>query len=158
MAPAIVIADASALISLRWVNQLSILPGLFGRVVMPPSAAAEATQRDLPLPSWVDVRPLGRAPDPRVSAARLGAGESEVLCIGLELPGALLILDDGDARALARELGLRMLGTAACLVEAKRAHLLPAVRPVLDLLLAKSFRLSPKVYQLILEAAGEGRG
>jgi hypothetical protein len=156
MAPAIVIADASALICLRWVDQLSILPGLFGRIVMPPSAAAEATHRGSALPAWVDVRPLGRAPDPRVSAARLGAGETEVLSLGLELPGAWLILDDGEARALARELGLRMLGTAAVLVEAKRAGLLPLVRPVLDLLLAKGFRLSPKVYELILKAAGEG--
>jgi predicted nucleic acid-binding protein len=51
-----------------------------------------------------------------------------------------------------------MLGTAACLVEAKRARLLPAPRPVLDRLLDKGFRLSPKVYELILEAAGERRG
>ena len=53
--------------------------------------------------------------------AHLGAGETEVLCLGLELDGAWLILDDAQARALARELGLRMLGTAAVLVEAKRA-------------------------------------
>lgn len=67
MAPTTVIADASALISLRWVDQLSLLPGLFGRVVISPSAAAEATPRDPGLPSW-EVRPLGRAPDARVSA------------------------------------------------------------------------------------------
>jgi len=109
MAPTTVIADASALISLRGVDQVSLLPGLFRRVVMPPSAVAEATQRGFTFPNWLEVRPLGRDPDARVLAARLGAGESEVLCLGLELPDSWLILDDADARDLARKLGLRML-------------------------------------------------
>ena len=64
--------------------------------------------------------------------------------------------DDAQARALARELGLRMLGTAALLVEAKRAGLLARVRPTLDALLAKGFRLDRKVYDRILKAADEG--
>lgn len=152
-----VIADASALISLGCVDQLQILPALFGRIVVPPAVAAETTHRGSALPTWVDVRPLGRALDDRVVAAHLGAGESEVLCLGLELEDAWLILDDGEARALARELGLRILGTAAVLVEAKRAGHLAKVRPTLDALLARGFRLDRKVYDRILKAAGEGQ-
>ena len=155
MAQATVIADASALICLGWIDQLSILPGLFGRIVIPPAVAAEATQRGTELPNWVDVRPLGRAVDVRVAAARLDDGEREVLSLGLEVPDALLILDDGAARDLAGELGLRITGTAAVLVEAKRRGLIPQVRPLLDALLARRFRLGQKVYDLILEAAGE---
>jgi predicted nucleic acid-binding protein len=49
-----------------------------------------------------------------------------------------------------------MLGTAALLVEAKRAGLLARVRPTLDALLAKGFRLDRKVYDRILKAADEG--
>ena len=151
-----VIADASALICLGWVEQLQILPALFGRIVVPPAVAAEATHRGPALPAWVDVRPAGRPLDDRVAAAHLGAGETEVLCLGLELEGTWLILDDAKARALARQLGLRMLGTAAVLVEAKRAGLIPRVQPTLDALLAKGFRLERKVYDRILKAAGEG--
>lgn len=90
-------------------------------------------------------------------AARLGAGESEVLSLGLELKDAWVILDDREARSLARELGLRILGTAAVLVEAKRAGLLAEVCPTLDALLAMGFRLDRKVYDRILRAAGEAR-
>ena len=75
--------------------------------------------------------------------------------MGLELDSAWLILDDAQARALARELELRMLGTAAVLVEAKSAGLLTRVRPALDGLLAKGFRLDRKVYDQVLKAAEE---
>ena len=78
-----------------------------------------------------------------------------MLALGLETEDAWLILDDARARRLAAELGLRVLGTAAVLLEAKRAKLIPSVRPLLDTILAKGFRLSPKVYQIVLEKAGE---
>jgi uncharacterized protein len=155
MAPAAVVADASALICLTLVDQLSILPGLFGRVLIPPAVAVEATRRGAELPSWVDVRPPSRPIDERIANARLGAGETEVLCLGLELPVALLILDDGAARDLASELGLKMMGTAAVLVAAKQAGLIPQVRPVLDALLDRGFRLGSKVHHRILKSAGE---
>jgi uncharacterized protein len=152
-----VIADASALICLAWVDQLQILPALFGRIIVSPAVAAETTLRGSTLPTWVDVRPPGQPLDHRVVAAHLGAGESEVLCLGLQLKDAWVILDDGGARSLALELGLRILGTAALLVEAKRAGHLAQVRPTLDALLAKGFRLDRKVYDRILKAAGEGQ-
>jgi predicted nucleic acid-binding protein len=156
MARPTVVADASALICLGWVDQLQILPALFGRIAVPPAVATEATRRGPALPAWIEVRVAARPPDGRVIAARLGAGETEVLCLGLELEDAWLILDDGKARALARQLGLRMLGTAAVLVEAKRAGLLKRVQPILDALLARGFRLERKVYERILQVAGEG--
>ena len=155
MARPSVIADASALICLGWVDQLQILPALFGRILVPPAVATEATRRQSALPTWIDVREPGRPLDHRVVTAHLGAGETEVLCLGLELDGAWLVLDDAQARALARALGLRILGTAAVLVEAKRAGLLAQVRPTLDALLAKGFRLDRKVYDRILKAADE---
>jgi predicted nucleic acid-binding protein len=48
-----------------------------------------------------------------------------------------------------------MLGTAGVLVEAKRAGLLAQVRPTLDALLVKGFRLDRSVYARILKAANE---
>jgi predicted nucleic acid-binding protein len=155
MARPSVVADASALISLSWIDQLRILPALFGRVAVPPAVVAESTHSQLALPAWIDVLEPRRPLDQRVVVAHLGAGETEVLCLGLELDGAWLILDDAQARALARQLELRMLGTAAVLVEAKRAGLLAQVRPTLDALLVKGFRLDRRVYARILKAADE---
>lgn len=155
MARPTVVADASALICLGRVDQLQILPALFGRIVVPPAVAAEVTHRQPTLPVWIDVREPRRPLDHRVVTAHLGAGETEVLSLGLELDGAWLVLDDAQARALGRRLGLRMLGTAAVLIEAKRVGLLARVRPTLDALLAKGFRLDRRVYDRILRVADE---
>src|SRR5260221_10645626 len=127
MAQAPVVADASALIALAWVDQLHLLPALFGRIIVPPAVAAEATYRGSALPSWVEVHPLGRPVDARVSAARLGPGESEVLCLGLELKDAWLILDDGDARALAHELRIHVWHSRRA--PRSKASKLPSVSP-----------------------------
>lgn len=155
MAATAVIADSSALIALNQVDQLPILESVFGRILIPPAVAREVAASLRVLPSWIEVRSRAAAADQRVLAARLGLGETEVLCLGLETPDAVLILDDGPARHLASQLGLRKLGTAAVVVEAKRAGTIQEVRPLLDAFLATGFRLSPKVYQEILRAAGE---
>jgi predicted nucleic acid-binding protein len=88
-------------------------------------------------------------------AAALGPGETEVLCLGLETSRPWLIRDDFPGRRPALTLGMRTLGTAAVLVEAKRAGLVDSVRPLLDALLQKGFRLAPKVYETILRIAEE---
>lgn len=155
MARPSVVADASALICLGWVDQLQILPVLFGRILVPPAVAAEATHRESALPA------LGRrartAPTARSPCGKCPprGGRDGGALLGLELDSAWLILDDAQARALARELELRMLGTAAVLVEAKSAGLLTRVRPALDGLLAKGFRLDRKGYDQVLKAAEE---
>jgi predicted nucleic acid-binding protein len=109
MAQAHVVADA-ALIALGWVDQLELLPALFGRLIVPPAVVA----------AW-------------------------------------LILDDAPARALARNLELHVLGTAAVLLEAKSAGLIPLVRPILDALRARGFRLRKDIYEEVLQAAGEAQ-
>ena len=85
----------------------------------------------------------------------LGAGESEVLMLGLELPDSVLILDDGLARRVAESLGLRFTGTLGLLLDAKRAGLISAVSPLLDRLQELRFRVAPHTRRAILDLAGE---
>ena len=156
MAAAAVIADSSALIALAQIGHLALLESLFGQILVPPAVAREVAP-SIPgpsLPRWIELR-APRQRDERVLAAGLGPGETEVLCLGLETPAPWLILDDLDARRLAHTLGLKTLGTAAVLVEAKRAALVPKVRPLLDALLEKGFRLAPELYETILRIAAE---
>jgi predicted nucleic acid-binding protein len=155
MARAAVIADASGLIALQQIEELSLLEKLFGEILIPPAVAREVAPGLASLPPWIQVCALGKTANERVLAANLGAGETEVLGLALEREDAWLILDDAPARRLAGALSLKVLGTAAVLLQAKQASLIPRVRPLLDALLANGFRLSPKVYQTILAAAGE---
>jgi len=78
-----------------------------------------------------------------------------VLNLGLELAGSVVVLDDAAARASARSLNLHLTGTLGILLEAKRSGLIGAVRPLVDHIQTKGFRLDPATRQLVLALAAE---
>jgi predicted nucleic acid-binding protein len=88
-------------------------------------------------------------------ATDLGPGESEVLALGVEMPGSLVVLDDGLARRYAHALGLRLTGTLGVLLRAKRGGLLPEIAPILRQLDSLRFRLDPDTCRAVLKLAGE---
>lgn len=149
-----VVADSSCLIHLDRIGQLDLLERLFGEVVVPPAVVREVQPAGLALPQWIRTQGSA-APVPLLVVTRsLGAGEKEAIALAFELK-ARIILDDLAARRLARELRLELVGTAALLYLAKTRGDVPAVRPLLDALIATGFRLSPAVYREILAGAGE---
>lgn len=75
--------------------------------------------------------------------------------LGLELPGAVLILDDSLARRVAESLELRFTGTLGVLLNAKQSGLIAAISPLLDQLQEFRFRLAPHTRKAVLELAGE---
>lgn len=89
-------------------------------------------------------------------AADLGAGENEVLLLGLEFPGAVVILDERLARAHAARLNLTFTGTLGILLRAKSEGRISHIRPVLEQLDRLKFRLSAKTRTAVLKLAGEG--
>jgi predicted nucleic acid-binding protein len=89
------------------------------------------------------------------TAADLGAGEKEVLALGLQVPGAVAVLDDRLARSYADSLGLAYTGTLGVLVRAKAEGLISEVRPILAELERLGFRLSASARAAALKLAGE---
>ena len=75
--------------------------------------------------------------------------------LGLESPGAILVLDDGLARQIAETLKMPFTGTLGVLVDGKRAGLIPAIRPFLDQLQELRFRVSPATRSAVLALADE---
>lgn len=121
-------------------------------------AIGRAQGLNLPDPSalaWVTVRrPASAVALPLVTD--LGSGETEVLMLALELPDVIAILDDGLARQVAEMRGIRLTGTLGLLLDAKRAGLIPSVRPLLDQLQALRFFVSATTRAAVLDLAGEG--
>jgi len=152
---AAVVADTSPLIALHQLGQLSLLQRLFGEVLVPPAVEREATPSLPERPAWIRTVTPAQPISSEVLRASLGPGESEALSLALELRADIVILDERQARRLALGLGLPVVGTAGILLRAKRAGLIPAVRPLLDELLGFEFRLSPAIRAKVLEDAGE---
>lgn len=151
----VVVADASVFIALAQVDELVLLQKLFAQIVIPPAVQREVAPSLPQLPVWIETRGLRRSLDPRVVHASLDPGETEVISLALERAADRVILDDLPARHLAKTLGLTVVGTAGVLFAAKQRGFITAVRPPLDTLRAKGFRLRKEVYEEILNAAGE---
>jgi len=160
---AIVIADASPLIALARVNGLPWLQQLFTAVVVTDVVLAEVL--------------TGRYPDTEAPVEQaLAAGwlqatsvdtsepvlpdldEGEAASIRLALSSGepvLLLIDERAGRAVAREFGLSVAGTAAVIGLARQRGLIPSAREVFAALHASDFRIAPAVIQAVLDRCGD---
>ena len=157
-----IIVDTSPIQYLHQIGQLSLLAGLSGSIIVPPQVVKELEiGRDLgiDLPNirtlnWVNVRsPQSIAALPLVKD--LGPGETQVLALALELPDAVVIIDDNLARQVAESLNIKLMGTLRVLLDAKLAGMVPAVAPLLDQLQSLRFRVDQKTRLAVLKMAGE---
>jgi len=156
------ISNTSPMQYLYQLDRLDILPALSTQVVIPPAVVDElAVGRSLGLHlpdpltlGWVEIRrPISVLALPLITD--LGPGETEVLMLGLETSQAVVILDDALGRQVAETLNLHLTGTLGLLLDAKKAGLIPAVKPLLDQLQALGFHLANYTRVAVLHLAGE---
>lgn len=158
-----VIIDASPLIGLALVGGLVWLPKLFGQVFVPESVKREVLPGKVApgklaiahaiAVGWVTIWPSAIF---RHLDIDLDAGETDCINIALSDPDrVLLIMDERAGRAVAREKGLRVIGTAAIIGLAKKQGMIPSAREVFELLQKSDFRISSTVINTILESVNE---
>jgi predicted nucleic acid-binding protein len=78
-----------------------------------------------------------------------------VLALGLQLPGAILMMDERLARLHAEAKKLLFTGTLGILLRAKQEGRISQLAPVLAHLEHLKFRVSPRTRAAILNLAGE---
>ena len=155
--------NASPLIGLAHLGGLVWLRKLYGRALITPTVRSEV------------LTGLGRPGEAEVSAVirrrqigvlrsdpagplfpALDDGEASTIRAALAQGShALVIIDELSARKAARRLGLRCTGTAGVIVEAKRARLIVAARPLFERLAASGFHLSSDLIAAVLEELEE---
>lgn len=162
------VVDASPLIALAKIGRLDLL-GVLQCTVYITDAVWNEVAGDMVWPGAREVAEAVRwghikrvhegSPD---AYAELGAGESAT--ISALQPGDMLLMD--DRRALKRvprdphSAGsiAASFTTVTLLLYAKRVGALPALRPVLDELIAAGFGIASDVYADALQLAGEAGG
>ena len=155
----IVVADTSPLIYLSRAGVLDLLRVLFGEVVVPRAVWTEAVDRRPSAPSLDALKKASwiRVVDGELPTADLGldAGETAAILLAEGLRADLLLIDERLGRRVAEGRGLVVRGTIGVLVQARRAGALPALRPVVDAMMADGFRIAPALLREALAAVNE---
>ena len=145
-----VVADSTCLIGLERIEHLDILPALFEPILIPPAVQQEF---GISLP-WLQVEvPTDQG---MVVALKMLVDRGEAEAIALAYQRKLqMILDDRQARSVARNMGVSFIGTVGVLVKAKQAALIPALKPLLDELELNGFYLNEALKAEAIDIVGE---
>jgi predicted nucleic acid-binding protein len=158
-----VICNATPLINFAAINRLDILQAVFGKVLIPQAVYNETTNSNFPSSQiivkathldWLQVCKVTLA----IShiPPELDAGEREVIALAIERSECKVLLDEKEARQVAQELGLKVIGTIGILLLAKNKQVIPKISLLLDAMIdVARYWVSKSLYQQVLQQAGE---
>ncbi|ALU11850.1 hypothetical protein EYM_05385 [Ignicoccus islandicus DSM 13165] len=157
----IVVSDSSVIIALARICRLDLLEKLFGKIIVP-----EAVWREVTVEGKLGREKVLRAGFIRVKEVRdrrlamllkelVDDGEAEAITLALEVDADVLLIDDRDARSLAKELGLQVMGVLGVLALAKYNGIIPEVKPIVTELVESGFWVSTGILEEFLRELGE---
>jgi predicted nucleic acid-binding protein len=159
----IVVSDTTPLSELAKVGLINLLRDVYGQVIIPQEVYNEVTTgnhpavKEIQSATWITIQSLSNSE--KVStlkeATNLGWGECAAMILAEELKADLLLIDDLKARRVALSRNLPIIGTVGTLLLAKQLELISSVKEVLDALIVRGKRISPRLYQETLAAAQE---
>ncbi|MBP0031299.1 DUF3368 domain-containing protein [Roseofilum sp. Guam] len=147
----VVITDSTCLIGLERIGYLDLLPALFQEIIIPQAVQAEFGSY---LP-WLQVEKPSDLGMVGAIKMLVDEGEAEAIALAYER-GFQIILDDRQARSVAKNLGISMIGTVGVLVKAKQAGLISCLKLLLDELQVNGFYLTEALKVEALKLVGEG--
>jgi predicted nucleic acid-binding protein len=143
---------------LAGIQLLDVLTALYHEVWIPDVVAAEYQRGIKPGEpvlnglSWVRVQRV--VVDPALSA-QMDPGEAATLSLAITTSASLVLLDDRQARRVAQQLGLPIIGSLGVLVRAKRRGLVSQVAPLLDQMATQGRYISSPLRDAVLRDAEE---
>jgi predicted nucleic acid-binding protein len=155
----VVVADSTPLIYLSRVGALDVLATLYGEVLIPAAVHDEIVQKRASAPgvdalrqaTWLRIADT----EPPQMDLGLDPGETAAILLAAQLRADLLLIDERLGRRVAQSRGLIVRGTLGVLVQARQAGAVPALRPVLEALVAEGFRIAPPLIREALARVGE---
>jgi len=151
-----IVADTSPLNYLVLIEQIDLLPQLYGRVLIPGAVLDELSAMETPplvrvwatnLPEWIEVSPATPIHDAVLT--RLHAGERDAISLALTVHADAVLMDERHGRKEAENRGLKPIGTLGVLVAAHECGLID-LSATIDALRQTSFHASPKLLASIV--------
>lgn len=161
-----VVSNTSPILNLAIIECLDLLRQQFTKVYIPSVVQTELKAKD-DLPGsrlmmdalqdgWIEIIPVKNTSLVTALMVDLDAGEAEAIALGLELGNLLVLMDESDGRARARNMGLNLTGTIGILLRAKRLGQVKAVKSLLLELRSKAgFHIAENLLCQVLREAGE---
>lgn len=163
----IVISDTSPITNLAAIGKLPILQGLYEYIVIPAKVYGEMVGIGKVVPGTTEIQEFSWIKTQEVinqqqildicdGRENIDLGEAAAIVLALETRARVLLMDEKRGRAIAAEYGLNVVGLLGVLLQAKGQNLIPAVKPVIDELIAKAnFRVSSQLYEMVVKTAEE---
>ena len=162
MMPSIV-CNTGPIIALAMIDRLDLLKLLFRAVLIPEAVHGEILQGGgasaglsaYLQASWIKVKRLRKPADPLLDSI-LDAGEASVIQLARERNAKLVLIDEKKARKVARNVyGLRVIGTARVLVEARRQNHLESVSEAIRRIREGGYWIHDDIVRFALRESGE---
>lgn len=157
-----VVSDTSPILYLLLIDQLDLLPYLYPTIIIPDVVQAEMQAEGAPAvlknwiatpPNWLEILPSLEADAKQLQ--RLQPGERAAITLAQSLQANLLIVDDLDARRVAQNLGLNIVGLLGILGEAAKRDWIDFPAVLNRLLQETNSRLSPQLARDLLKEFSE---
>lgn len=159
-----VVCNASPLISLARLDQLALLPSLFGEVYLAAevyhevaiAGACRAAAQAVQTAAWLRMQPCPDATKLADWRSRLplGVGELATILLAESVHADLVVIDERAARRLAERQGLRVIGCVGLLETGHRRGLVQDIRAVYARMPAAGVRVHPEILNRSLAALG----
>lgn len=158
----IIIADASPLIAFGSIDQLQMVFKIFSKIIIPQIVANECLA-EMQYPGATAIKKAIDAHKIQIHAealhhdellAVLDQGEADAIALAhqLNLP---LIIDEKLGRDVAKEMGIKIIGTVGIILLAKQKKIITHVKPILLELKNNHYFLSDTLVKNVLRLANE---
>ncbi|XGB42113.1 MAG: DUF3368 domain-containing protein [Nodosilinea sp. LVE1205-7] len=161
-----VISNTSPLLNLAIIDHLFLLPEQFGQIYIPPAVFTELKiNQDLPgsraleaavNQGWLISQAVENTLLVNLLRRDLHQGESEAIALAVECSANKILLDEKEARQVARALGLSTIGILGILLKGWNESRIPSIKAVTERLQQEAnFRIAPALLAQVLEESGE---
>ncbi len=156
----IVVLNATPLISLSSIGQLSLLQTLFGEVFIPQAVYSEIKAKksfahtEIESP-WIQVKAIQGQDYLGLLLNDLDRGEAEAILLAKEIRADALVIDERMGYQIAQSQGITVIGTLTILLMAKKAGIIQAIKPLLYEMTSKGRWYSNSVHRQFLRDVGE---
>lgn len=158
-----VVSNSSPLIHLAKIDQLNLLKHFFSKILVPEAVYKECIvegkykkdSKKIEKANWIKIAKIRDKNLKNSFMMVLDEGEAEVITLAIEESAELVLLDDYEAREVARNYGLNIAGVIGILIKAKYEKKIPSLKDELEKLKKTGFWLSDNLYTKILREVSE---